>query len=63
MFNSTVEHTSLAAKEKETFSNSFLSNQEFFPCRIWANLPQIKRIVMDKIKVADQVATMARDQK
>jgi hypothetical protein len=54
---------SLDEIEKETFSNSFLSNPEFFQCKIWANLSQIKKFLTDKTKVVDQVDIMVKDQK
>jgi hypothetical protein len=63
MFSFMVERMSLDEIEKETFSNSFLSNPEFFQCKIWVNLSQIKKFLTDKTKVVDQVDIMVKDQK
>lgn len=63
MFSFTVERTFLDEIEKETFNNSFLSNLEFFQCKIWDNLPLIKKFLMDKIKEEDQEDLMGKGQK
>lgn len=49
--------------EKEIFNNLFLSNLEFFQCKIWDNSPLIQKFKMDKIKEVDQVDIMVRDPK
>ena len=63
MFSFTVERTFLDEIEKETFNNSFLSNLEFFQCKIWDNLCLIKKFLMDKTKVVGPADLMVKDQK
>jgi hypothetical protein len=63
MFNFTVEPMSQDEIEKEIFNNLFLSNLEFFQCKIWDNSPLIQKFKMDKIKEVDQVDIMVRDPK
>ena len=63
MFNFMVEPMSLDEIEKETFNNLFLSNLEFFQCKIWDNSPLTQKFKMDKIKEVDQVDIMVRDPK
>ena len=63
MFSFTVEHMSLGVIENEIFNNSFLSNLEFFQCKIWVNLSLTKIYLEDKIKVVDQEDLMVKDQK
>jgi hypothetical protein len=54
---------SLGVIENEIFNNSFLSNLEFFQCKIWVNLSLTKICLEDKIKVVDQEDLMVKDQK
>lgn len=54
---------SLDEIEKETFNNLFLSNLEFFQCKIWDNSPLTQKFKMDKTKEVDQVDIMVKDPK
>ena len=63
MFSFMVERMSLGVIEKGIFNNSFLSNLEFFQCKIWVNLSLTKICLEDKIKVVDQEDLMVKDQK
>ena len=63
MFSFTVERMSLGVIEKGIFNNSFLSNLEFFQCKIWVNSSLNKKWLMAKIKVVDQEDSTDKGQK
>jgi len=63
MFSFTVERMSLGVIEKGIFNNSFLSNLEFFQCKIWVNSSLNKKCLLAKIKVVDQEDSTGKGQK
>ena len=63
MFSFMVERMSLGVIEKGIFNNSFLSNLEFFQCKIWVNSSLNKKCLMAKIKEVDQEDSTDKGQK